>query len=193
MKLAFFILALVGVSEPYEARAQPPRAALEYRHIWRAEYRRSGLHPDYELWLLGQLTQESRWDRNAVSPVGAVGLAQFMGGTVRLMERAYGDDLRGLGGPREPQWAIRAYFLLMTENIMTFRGAPNRLTRWKWAAAAYNGGPGYLRRERRVAGGSWDYEHVRRFCERFRSPASCRENIPYPAHALRHANQFIGY
>ena len=170
-----------------------PKAANQYRKLWTSEFRKAGLHPRYETWLLGQITQESRWDPNAVSPVGATGLAQFMGATQRLMERAYGDDLRGLGGPREPQWAIRAYLLLMKENVLAFRRAPDRLTRYYFGAAAYNGGPGYLRRERDAAGGSWDWETVRAFCREFRSDASCVENVEYPDHALRFAPRFRGF
>ena len=128
-----------------------------------------------------------------MSPVGAVGIAQFMGATEKLMRRAYGSQLRGLGGPRDPQWAIRAFFLLMRENIMAFRHAPERRLRYYYAAAAYNGGPGYLRSERRAAGMVWDWQTVRSFCREFRSEPSCHENIEYPDMAMRHSKRFIGW
>lgn len=186
------VLALIGLCTASAAADEWPQAATQYRPLWKKEFRRSGLHPDYETLLLGQLTQESRWDPNAVSPVGAKGLAQFMGGTVRLMERAYGEALRGLGGPREPVWAFRAYFLLMKENLVAWRLAPTRPVRYRWGAAAYNGGPRWLRAEKRLLGGAWGRTWA--VCRKAgRSASACTENIEYADHAIRFAPRFRGY
>ena len=196
LRVSFFILLNLAFITlcVYKAQASTwPKGANEYRKIWVSEWMRGGLHPEYRTWFLGQITQESRWNTNAVSPAGAMGIAQFMQGTAKLMEKAYGNQLRGLGGPYDPRWAFRAFLLLMRENVLAFKHAPERITRYRYAASAYNGGPGYLRRERNAAGGKWQWEEVRSFCRRFRSAASCKENIDYPEHALKYATQFIGF
>ena len=189
----FHLVLVAGLSAllPAAAEATYPCGAEEYREVWKQEFARSGLHPAYEPWLLGQITQESCWRRDAVSPVGAEGQAQFMPATTRLMERAYGDDLRGLGGPRETRWALRAFFLLMREGIMRWRRAPERDDRYAWAAADYNGGPRWLRREKAIRD-AWerDYETCR---AAGRSPGACRENLEYADHARRYARRFVGF
>ena len=128
-----------------------------------------------------------------------------MPGTEKLLERAYGDQLYGLGGPRRPQWAFRAFFLLMKENVLAFRRAPDRLTRYHFASAAYNGGF-WIRYEARAAGEAghdpWDWDTIfADFCGAVKLPngsgprtaAACRENEEYPGYALRYAPGFRGF
>jgi hypothetical protein len=81
--------------------------------------------------------QESRFDPNAVSPVGAQGIAQFMPGTARL---------RRLDDPFDLKFAIpaSAHFLFDLRNRFGNLGL---------AAAAYNAGPGRVQRWRTGATG----------------------------------------
>ena len=69
--------------------------------------------------------KESRFNANAVSPVGARGIAQFMPSTARA---------RGLGDPFDPDEALpaSAHFL---------RDLKNQFGVWGLAAAGYNAGP----------------------------------------------------
>ncbi|MCB0876286.1 MAG: transglycosylase SLT domain-containing protein, partial [Solirubrobacterales bacterium] len=76
--------------------------------------------------LAAQLMAESGFDPNAVSPAGALGIAQFMPATAA----AY-----GLHDPFEPAAAIDAQARLMAELLGRF-GSP------ELALAAYNAGPG---------------------------------------------------
>jgi hypothetical protein len=71
--------------------------------------------------------QESRFNPNAVSPKGALGIAQFMPRT------AAG---RGLADPLEPLTALRESASYLAELRTTFKGNLGL------AAAAYNAGPG---------------------------------------------------
>ena len=86
---------------------------------------RNGLPEQYFARLIWK---ESRFNPNAVSPVGAEGIAQFMPGTARE---------RGLADPFDPEQAVpkAAHFLAELRK---------RFGNWGLAAAAYNGGPNRL-------------------------------------------------
>ena len=71
--------------------------------------------------------QESRFNPAAVSPKGAMGIAQFMPGTA---------SGRGLADPFEPLLALRESASYLQELRTTFQGNLGL------AAAAYNAGPG---------------------------------------------------
>src|SRR5262249_44340733 len=73
--------------------------------------------------------QESRFDPGAVSPKGALGIAQFMPRTALA---------RGLVNPFEPLQALRESASYLRELRTTFRGNLGL------AAAAYNAGPGQV-------------------------------------------------
>lgn len=76
--------------------------------------------------------KESRFDPSAVSPKGAAGIAQFMPGTARL---------RGLEDPFDPRSAIPASAGYLADLAREFGNLG-------LAAAAYNAGPGRVRRWR---------------------------------------------
>ncbi|MFM8792068.1 MAG: transglycosylase SLT domain-containing protein [Solirubrobacterales bacterium] len=76
--------------------------------------------------LAAQLKSESNFDPNAVSPAGALGIAQFMPSTAAS---------RGLRDPFDPFASIAAQARLMAELIAQFDSA-------RLALAAYNAGPG---------------------------------------------------
>ena len=87
--------------------------------------------------LAAQLYQESRWDPLAVSPVGAIGLAQFMPATWK----AYGvdGDRDGRADPRNPIdaiWSAAGYDCVLKKQVDELPGDLIRLT-----LAAYNAGP----------------------------------------------------
>lgn len=87
--------------------------------------------------------KESRFRADAVSPVGAQGIAQFMPGTARL---------RGLKNPFDPREALLASAAFLADLEAQFGS-------WGLAAAGYNGGPNRV--PRFVAGqGGLPYETV---------------------------------
>jgi len=90
--------------------------------------------------LAAQLQQESGFDPNAVSPVGAQGIAQFMPGTWL----SYGIDADGDGAasPFDPEDAIAAQGRLMCELLDLARGSRLAGDPITLALAGYNAGWG---------------------------------------------------
>src|ERR687896_58024 len=80
--------------------------------------------------LAAQIYAESNFNPFARSPVGALGIAQFMPGTAR----AY-----GLTNPFDPEASIAAQARLMSDLLRRFESVP-------LALAAYNAGPGAVGR-----------------------------------------------
>ncbi|AWF65206.1 transglycosylase SLT domain-containing protein [Pseudomonas aeruginosa] len=129
-----------------------------------------------------QVHQESRWRADARSPVGAQGLAQFMPGTAEWIAGLYPGAL----GTNQPfiqaghcaRWYLRP--LLYDRNQ-----ASSECDRWAFVLSAYNGGQGWVNRDRRLASASgadqlaW-FDSVERF-NAGRSAANFRENRNYRA------------
>jgi len=117
-------------------RLQPPRAEVPgasapayagrysgpYLALARDAARRHGIPEDLFLRLV---QQESGWNPGAVSHKGAIGLAQLMPGTARILGVDPNDPVQNLeGGAR-----------YLRDQFNTFRD-------WRLALAAYNAGPG---------------------------------------------------
>jgi soluble lytic murein transglycosylase-like protein len=94
--------------------------------VWQGEVARLAAKYDISPRLLEAVVwQESRWNPNAVSPVGARGLAQLMPGTARDL----GVD------PRDPRANLEGGARYLRMQLDTFGGDVER------ALAAYNAGP----------------------------------------------------
>lgn len=105
----------------------PSWVPSQYRHDVMASATAGGVPP---IILAALLQAESGFDRWAVSPVGAQGIAQFMPATARGM---------GLRDPFDPVQAIPAAGRLLGGHLRAFGSIP-------LALAAYNAGPGAVRR-----------------------------------------------
>ncbi len=89
--------------------------------------------------IAAQIEAESNWNLNAVSPVGAVGLSQFMPGTWTSIGRD--DDGNGAVSPYDPGDAIMAQGRYDCQIVEQLRGkVAGDLT--QLALAGYNAGPG---------------------------------------------------
>lgn len=162
--------------------AEPPRAALQYRaSLTRAAHAAWGLDAPVAVFA-AQVHQESGWNPQAVSRVGAMGMAQFMPATARWwcdLHRLSATDCQ----PTNPTWAIRAlvgYDRWLYDRV-TGPSDHDRL----WAALrAYNGGLGHWQAEMRLAGSDRQWV-VDLACGRARRAAAhCAENIGYPRRIL---------
>lgn len=96
--------------------------------------------------LAAQLHQESAWDPNAQSWVGAQGLAQFMPATAADMGRRYGD----IPQPFSPRWAMlnQSRYMKMLHDSVSGR---DDCQKYAFALAAYNGGLGWVNRRKALS------------------------------------------
>jgi soluble lytic murein transglycosylase-like protein len=120
-----------GLALPESAIADPARHAAGVPLRYTAKIAELSARFDLSPSLLEALVwQESRWRENAVSPVGARGLAQLMPGTARYLGVNSEDPFQNLeGGAR-----------YLREQLDRFDGNLEK------ALAAYNAGPGRVER-----------------------------------------------
>lgn len=177
------LLAYGGFFSPSHAQV-PPEAARYRAELTRAAHSQWGLGAPVAA-LAAQVHQESAWNPQAVSQVGAAGLAQFMPATAR-----WWCDTNGIGlaqcQPKNPTWALRA---LVGYDKYLFDRAPTRYTdrdRMHVALRAYNGGLGHWRAEAKASGlPQPTVDQVAAACGlASRHLSHCRENLGYPARIL---------
>lgn len=176
-----FLLAL-GAAE--SCRAQVPEAALQYRtlliKVAQAEW---GLNAPVAAFA-AQVHQESAWNPDAVSRVGAAGLAQFMPATARWMPSVR----PSLANPEpfNPAWALQA---LAAYNHWLYARTPARYTprdRMWVTLRSYNGGLGHWQAEAASTGLAQPTRaQVDEACGKARRAAlHCKENLGYPHRIL---------
>jgi len=125
-----------------------PAAAQQYRSVViRAARVEAGLNAPVAVFA-AQLEQESGWNPEARSVVGASGLGQFMPGTARDLGRTRPD--LGPAEPTNPGWAIRALVAYDLANLRRVRAA-TPCDAWAMALSAYNGGLGWVWRDQELA------------------------------------------
>lgn len=98
--------------------------------------------------LAAQLHQESHWDANAESGVGAEGLAQIMPATGRWLAAAF--PAVGAYDPWDPAWSINAAAVYDHWLYVRNPGA-TPCAHWAFTFSAYNGGETLLHREQALA------------------------------------------
>lgn len=107
--------------------------------------------------LKAQYFQESRLDPEAVSPVGAAGVAQFMPGTWQQISRELG---LGQVSPHLAGPAIKAGAYYMGKLRKQWSAPRPQADRLSLAMASYNAGLGNLLKAQRVAGGANRYAPI---------------------------------
>ncbi len=111
-------------------------SATDYVKIARQAASKVGIDPER---FVRQIRQESGFNPRAVSPAGAIGIAQFMPGTAANM---------GVN-PRDPVSSLNGAARLMKQLSQQFGGD------YAKALAAYNAGPGAVQRAVRIGGKNW--------------------------------------
>lgn len=169
------------------ASAEVPRASPYKREV--VAQARAAFGPSAPVaTLAAQLHQESSWKPDAVSRTGAAGLAQFMPATAADMAKRF-PEACSPAQPLNPDWAIRCQMRYMKQLLGSIKNAANECEHWAFALSAYNGGLGWVNRDRRVCDAREDCDPSRWFghvatANAGRSAASFTENRGYPERIL---------
>lgn len=185
MLLAFVALA-AWLAIPAQAAERIPAAANAYRGILVREARHAwGLNANVALFA-AQIHQESAWNKDAQSHVGARGLTQFMPATAADMNRLHRNDLGELE-IYSPLWAIRAMVLYDKAIWNGIRPrtseAIDACSRYAMMLSGYNGGSGWVERDRTLTakkGGNPDVWFGNVESNSTRAKWAFKENRGYP-------------
>ncbi len=136
----------------------------------------------------GQIAQESTFNPDAQSPVGASGLAQFMPLTWRDMKRAgvvpYG------ASPRDARHAIQAQAFYMWKLTRTWSSRRTDGDRIRLALASYNAGAGNLIKAQRLCDMRVEYLSIVK-CLPLVTGHNARETMDYiPRIELHYKSRF---
>ena len=176
------VCALLALALPVQA--QVPQAAQQYRALLvRTAHAVWGLDAPVAVFA-AQVHQESAWRADAVSRVGAQGLAQVMPATATWIAGV--DPALAARQPFSPAWALRA---LVTYDRWLYERTPARYApkdRMWVALRGYNGGLGHWQAEAAASGAARPTRvQVDAACGRAkRAPVHCRENLDYPHRIL---------
>lgn len=166
------------------AAPQIPQRAHQYRALLTREARAQWGMDAPVATFAAQIHQESAWRHDAVSPAGAQGLAQFMPATARWLPEVAPQTGEPL--PFSPSWSIRA---MVTYDRWLWRriSAASDCDRMAMALSAYNGGLGWVQRDKAMAAEAGldplRWSHVAIF-NAGRSKANFKENRGYPTRIL---------
>jgi soluble lytic murein transglycosylase-like protein len=153
--LAVAVLAVSACMASAWAQAQIPPAAHQHRLALKREAQRVwGLSAPVATFA-AQIHQESRWRPDARSPVGAVGLAQFMPATALWMgdvDAALASSSRAsaVQAASNPTWAIRA-MVQYNYWLHTRIQADSPCEHMAFTLSAYNGGLGWLYKRQKLS------------------------------------------
>ncbi len=136
--------------------------------------------------LAAQIQVESAWRPGARSRYAA-GLAQFTPAT--WSDIAPYTEPSCVDKPEtDPACSVRSQILYMRRLLTRYRFSATEAEQWAFAWAAYNGGPGWITREKArcnrrpgCSPGRW-FDNVERHC--LRANWACRENRAYPRKIL---------
>lgn len=141
--------------------------------------------------LAGQVHQESAWNLRAKSAY-ASGLTQFTPDTEKWIIKAFPEI--GSEGAVDPHWSIRA--MMKYDNYLLKKtSAKTECDDWAFALSAYNGGLGWVIRDKKLAQAAgkdpllW-WGNVELYSKR--APQFIKENRDYPEKIIhRHQLQYL--
>lgn len=131
--------------------AVPQQANAHKRTLIRTAHAHAGLDAPVSLFA-AQIHQESGWRIDARSPAGAEGLAQFMPATSEWFASRNPRDLT-TSQPYNPAWAMRA-LVLYNQHLFKQIQASSPCQQWAFTLSSYNGGLGWLNRDKALASAS---------------------------------------
>lgn len=185
----FAIIVALLVAPVCLAQTVPP-AAYGYQQLHRQQAQAVWGLSAPTATLAAQVHQESGWNCSARSWVGATGCAQFMPATAADMGKRYPGTLYP-PNPNNARWAFRAQAQYMRD-LWSGRGASgaaDSCERMAFALAGYNGGEGWVIRDRKKAELAGKrpglYFGAAELANAGRRLDAKRENADYPVRILR--------
>lgn len=140
----WFLLGLL-LAFPILLYAQIPSGATKYkRDLIRNARLEWGLDAPISTFA-AQIHQESTWNPDAKSPVGASGMAQFMPATSEWISGLYSQ--LATNEPLNPAWAIRALVVYDKHLYDAVPPAATHCDQMAFTLSSYNGGLGWLNRD----------------------------------------------
>jgi soluble lytic murein transglycosylase-like protein len=124
-----------------------------------------------------QAYQESKLNPTAVSPAGAVGIAQFMQGTWNDMKKQM--SMPTNASPLQPVYAIPALCFYMAKLHGQWTAKRTDADRYALALASYNAGIGNLLDAQRLAGNANEYHQIIAQLHRVTGDKNARETRTY--------------
>ena len=148
-RFALFLGLLLLPTFLFAQAFDPPRVALKHRsELTRIAHAEWGLNAPVAAFA-AQIHQESGWNPNAVSRVGAKGMAQFMPATARWwcdFNKLSVDECQ----PSNPTWAMRGLVGYDKWLFARVHGGSDYDKFWA-ALRSYNGGLGHWQAEAKIA------------------------------------------
>lgn len=186
--LLFAVLAVAALPAHAAERIVIPEVSAGYRlQLERAAGAEFGLNAPVAR-LAAQIHQESHWKPTAASKY-AQGLAQFTPATAAWIPSICSQlDEFDRWNPQQSLRALACYDAWLHKRVRPLpAGAPMQsCSRWNFTFRAYNGGEGWLLRERaataRAGGNPNDYRDVAK--TRIRAEWAHKENTSYPLRIL---------
>ena len=176
------VTALALLSAPTQAADVIPQRAQPHRLTLRREAQRVWGLDAPSATFAAQIHPESRWRADAHSPVGALGMAQFMPATARWIGGMDGELANR--DPFSPTWALRALVVYDKWLYDRVRG-DTPCERMAFALAAYNGGLGWVNKRKARSPQPGVCLGVTCRINPGIHPANQRENQHYPEVILR--------
>lgn len=133
-----------------------------------------------ENWLIAQATQESRFNPNATSPVGAKGVAQFMDFTAKEVEQELKHlDLFKDGFDRtNPTQSVYAQVYYMSKLFKTWSWKRTDASRMQLALASYNAGAVNIIKAQKASGNKKHWLEIKSHLKKITGHHS-RETVKY--------------
>lgn len=149
------ILCALIFSGPVLAQGSTIPSKYDFLFIAYTEKYMPGVDPDL---LKAQCWQESRFKERAVSPVGAMGLCQFMPGTFRDVSSSLKFPVGA--SAFDPALSVQSAAFYMAGLRRTWSAKRPEEDRHNLAMASYNAGAGNLIRAQKLSGGSPYYRDI---------------------------------
>ncbi|TDK65994.1 transglycosylase SLT domain-containing protein [Sapientia aquatica] len=177
---------LIALLIPATSFAQVPHAANPYRaELTRTARMVWGMDAPVATFA-AQIHQESAWRPDAVSRVGAQGMAQFMPATTQWIAALYPQSLAN-AQPFNPAWAMRAMLHYDRWLYQRVTGT-DECNRMAFTLSSYNGGLGWAQRDAKLAAAQGrnasQWFNAVELVNAGRSPANWQENRHYPRRIL---------